>query len=215
MGHPFVRHRRSAGPPLRLEPRRVRTMGGRRRDQQSGALDLNQFTRCDNGRRTTVRRQQNRLFPTVSVSSIVGRYVDLRMARSTARLPECGVILRGAAIWTVAFLGLVLSVARPAWSGDEAATVIVVRRPFADVLRTFAFDPAIAPYYLVSKMWSILPTPEFELRLLSVLAMATSVLIFWLLSSRFMGRRAGCSAPCSWCCYRQPRGMHMRPGRTR
>ena len=103
-----------------------------------------------------------------------------------------GLILRSGGIWALAFLVLLWGVARPAWSGDEAATVIVVRRPLAGVLRTFAFDPAVAPYYLLSKLWSIVSTSEFWLRLPSVLAMATSVLLFWLLSSRFVGRAASC-----------------------
>ncbi len=93
-------------------------------------------------------------------------------------------------IWALSFLVLVWGIARPAWSGDEAATVIVVRRSFGGVLRTFAFDPAVAPYYVLSKLWSIGSTSEFWLRLLPVLAMATSVLIFWLLASRFLGRMA-------------------------
>ena len=80
---------------------------------------------------------------------------------------------------------------RPAWSGDEAATAMVVRRPLSGVLRTFAFDPALEPYYLLLKLWSVVSTSELWLRLPSVLAMATAVTVVSVLTARFAGRRAG------------------------
>lgn len=78
---------------------------------------------------------------------------------------------------------------RPAWSGDEAATVIVVRRSYRDLLATWSFDPALEPYYLALKIWSTPSTSPFWLRLPSVLAMAAAVAVLWLFLSTVTERR--------------------------
>ena len=67
----------------------------------------------------------------------------------------------------------------------------VVRRPLSQVLRTIRFDPALEPYYLLAKAWSIPSTSEFWLRMLSVLAMATAVTVLWALTVRLVGQPAG------------------------
>ena len=63
----------------------------------------------------------------------------------------------------------------PAWSGDEAATVMVARRPLDQVLQTVESDPALLPYYLLMNVWALPSTNEWWLRLPSVLAMAAAV----------------------------------------
>jgi mannosyltransferase len=83
----------------------------------------------------------------------------------------------------------------PAWSGDEAATVTVVRRTVTQVLRTFHHDPALVPYYAALKMWSLGgATSEFWLRLPSVLAMSTAVAAIWVLAVRLGGQHVGAFA---------------------
>ena len=79
---------------------------------------------------------------------------------------------------------------RPAWSGDEAATVIVVRRSFAQVLATFPHDPALGPYNLAIKAWAFVSMSEPWLRLPSVLAMAGAVVGVAVVTASFAGRRA-------------------------
>ena len=65
----------------------------------------------------------------------------------------------------------------PAWSGDEAATVMVVRRPLDQVLQTAGSDPALLPYYLLGNVWALPSTSEWWLRLPSVLAMVAAVTV--------------------------------------
>ena len=79
----------------------------------------------------------------------------------------------------------------PAWSGDEAATVMVARRPLDQVLQTVESDPALLPYYLLANVWALPSTSEWWLRLPSVLAMATAVAATSLLATRMGGRRLG------------------------
>ena len=79
---------------------------------------------------------------------------------------------------------------RPAWSGDEAATVSVVRRSPGEVLLTWEHDPALVPYYLAMELWSAAHLSELWLRLPSVLAMAAAVVAVWLLACRLGGRRS-------------------------
>jgi mannosyltransferase len=78
---------------------------------------------------------------------------------------------------------------RPAWSGDEAATVSVVRRALTEVLLTWEHDPALTPYYLAMEWWSAPSTSEPWLRLSSVLAMAAAVVAVWYLAAQLGGRR--------------------------
>ena len=79
----------------------------------------------------------------------------------------------------------------PAWSGDEAATVMVARRPLDQVLQTVESDPALLPYYLLANVWALPSTSEWWLRLPSVLAMATAVGATSLLATRMGGRWLG------------------------
>ncbi len=78
---------------------------------------------------------------------------------------------------------------RPAWSGDEAATVLAVRRSTQDLLRTAWHDPALEPYYLLLKPWASISTSEFWLRLPSLLAMAAAVVLLRRLVSRLADDR--------------------------
>ena len=68
---------------------------------------------------------------------------------------------------------------------------MIVRRSFAAVWRTLNFDPALTPYYLLLKLWSVPSTSEVWLRLPSVVAMATAVTATALLATRSSGRRGG------------------------
>lgn len=79
----------------------------------------------------------------------------------------------------------------PAWSGDEAATVMVVRRPLDQVLLTFDHDPALLPYYLLVWGWSTPSAGHGWLRLLSVLATASAVAATHVLARRVGGERLG------------------------
>ena len=95
------------------------------------------------------------------------------------------------AVGGAAFLVLVVGSWVPAWSGDEAATVMVVRRPLDQVLQTVQFDPALLPYYLLVNLWALPSTGEWWLRLPSVLAMAAGVAATSVLAARLGGRRLG------------------------
>jgi mannosyltransferase len=97
-------------------------------------------------------------------------------------------------LWLLSVLVISWASWRPAWSGDEAATVTVVRRSFAQVLRTFHHDPALGPYYLAMKAWSLAATSELWLRLPSILAMASAVGAVWVLTAGLAGRRAAAFA---------------------
>ena len=100
---------------------------------------------------------------------------------------------RGAALAVggAAFLLLVAGSWVPAWSGDEAATVMVARRSWDQVLQTAGSDPALLPYYLLVNVWALPSTSEWWLRLPSVLAMAATVAATSVLASRMGGRRLG------------------------
>jgi mannosyltransferase len=80
---------------------------------------------------------------------------------------------------------------RPAWSRDEAATVMVVRRPLEQVWRTWAFDPALEPFYLMVDVWAVVSTSEFWLRLPTVLATAATLPVLATLVCRFCGPVGG------------------------
>ena len=95
------------------------------------------------------------------------------------------------AVGGAAFLLLVVGSWVPAWSGDEAATVMVVRRPLDQVLLTATSDPALLPYYLLTNVWALPSTSEWWLRLPSVLAMTAAVAATFLLATRMGGRRLG------------------------
>ena len=98
---------------------------------------------------------------------------------------------KAAVVWAVSIAVLAWGVRRPAWGVDEGASVMVVRRSFAQVLETLRFDPALEPYYVLLKAWSLPSTSEFWLRLSSVLAMAGAVTAVWYLVRRLAGDRAG------------------------
>lgn len=77
----------------------------------------------------------------------------------------------------------------PAWSGDEAATVVVVARSGEELRAVLANDPALAPYYLLMDGWSTVSTAALWLRLPSALAMGTAAgtlfaLVAWVLGHR-------------------------------
>ncbi|HSU35990.1 MAG TPA: hypothetical protein VLJ88_10045 [Propionibacteriaceae bacterium] len=80
---------------------------------------------------------------------------------------------------------------RPAWSRDEAATAMVVRRPLAQVWRSWAFDPALEPFYLLINLWAEVSTSEFWLRLPPVMATAATLPVLATLTSRFCAPPAG------------------------
>lgn len=82
----------------------------------------------------------------------------------------------------------------PAWSADETASVMVVRRSWSGVLHTFRYDSALEPYYLFLKVWSWPSTSHMWLRLPSVLAMSGAVCCVWLLAQRLYGPRVGLAA---------------------
>ena len=106
--------------------------------------------------------------------------------------PSRGLGLGSAlAVGGAAFLLLVAGSWVPAWSGDEAATVMVARRPLDQVLQTAGSDPALLPYYLLANVWALPSTSEWWLRLPSVLAMVAAVTVTSVLASRMGGRRLG------------------------
>ena len=77
------------------------------------------------------------------------------------------------ALWVASCVVLVAGSWVPAWSGDEAATIMVVRRTLAEVRQTSVYDPALQPYYLVLNVLAVPSTAAWWMRLTSVLAMAT------------------------------------------
>lgn len=89
----------------------------------------------------------------------------------------------------------------PALSGDESASVVVVRRTWTQVLRVWTFDAALEPYYLVLKSWAALTSSlswtsltsgsPGLLRLPSVLAMAAAVTVLVLLARAAVDLRTG------------------------
>lgn len=95
------------------------------------------------------------------------------------------------AVWAVSFGVLIGGSWVPAWSGDEAATVMVVRRTLTEVVRTAAYDPALQPYYLLLNLWATPSTGSGWLRLTSVVAMATAVTLTAALGTRLLGRYGG------------------------
>ena len=121
---------------------------------------------------------------TVGVRDPVGATAEMRPAPSR-RLGRGSALAVGGA----ALLLLVAGSWVPAWSGDEAATVMVARRPLDQVLQTAGSDPALLPYYLLGNVWALPSTSEWWLRLPSVLAMVAAVTVTSLLASRMGGRR--------------------------
>lgn len=113
-------------------------------------------------------------------------------ARPTSR--DSAPARRREDVWTtvgvwVAALGVILWGSwRPAWSGDEAATITVIRRPFSEVVQSFTFDSALAPYYVLLKLWSQVSMTPFWLRLPSALAMATAVALLYRLVRKLADR---------------------------
>ncbi len=74
----------------------------------------------------------------------------------------------------------------PAWSRDEAATVMVVRRSMDQVWRTWAFDPALEPFYLLMRLWAVVSTSELWLRIPSILAAVGTAVIIAAMVRRFV-----------------------------
>ena len=114
-------------------------------------------------------------------------------ATTGAGVASSRVLGRGAALAVggAAALLLVAGSWVPAWSGDEAATVMVARRPLVQVLQTVESDPALLPYYLFANVWALPSTNEWWLRLPSVLGMAAAVAATSVLATRMGGRRLG------------------------
>lgn len=98
------------------------------------------------------------------------------------------------ALWVASCAVLVAGSWVPAWSGDEAATIMVVRRTLAEVRQTSVYDPALQPYYLVLNVLAVPSTAAWWMRLTSVLAMASAVTLTAALAIRWLGRRGGIAA---------------------
>jgi len=78
----------------------------------------------------------------------------------------------------------------PAWSIDEAASVMVVRRSAAEVVKVAGVDTALGPYYIALNAWSVVSDAAVWLRLPSVLAAAAAVVVLFVLVWGVTGRRA-------------------------
>lgn len=115
----------------------------------------------------------------------------LRRPRHPLRALRALLVARSPAVYATSFLVIFWNSWRPAWSGDETASVMVVRRSWPGALRTVRFDAALEPYYLLLKVWSAPSTSHLWLRLPSVLAMAGAVTALAALMGRLVGSRAG------------------------
>jgi mannosyltransferase len=85
------------------------------------------------------------------------------------------------------FAVFLFGVSRPAWSGDEAATVVILRRTGAQFWAAVRHDPAIGPYYVLMKPLSMLSMSPLALRLPSALAMAGAAVVLFVLVRRAAG----------------------------
>ncbi|MEI6621231.1 MAG: glycosyltransferase family 39 protein [Actinomycetes bacterium] len=94
--------------------------------------------------------------------------------------------------WLLAFCFYLAAAWNPAWSNDESATVVVVRQSFSQVWRYAGLDPALGPYYLIMKPWSLISTDHLWLRLPSVIAMSTAVALLFVLVCRMIDQRTAC-----------------------
>ena len=68
---------------------------------------------------------------------------------------------------------------------------MVVRRPLDQVWRSWAFDPALEPFYLLVNLWAEVSMSEFWLRLPAILATAATLPVLAALTSRFCAPPAG------------------------
>lgn len=89
----------------------------------------------------------------------------------------------GAAATLVCLVGA----ARPAWSGDEAATVVILRRSGAEFWRAVGGDPAIGPYYVLLKPMALLSMGHMWLRLPSALAIGLASAVLAVHVHRMLG----------------------------
>jgi mannosyltransferase len=94
-----------------------------------------------------------------------------------------------------AFFGVALVVYgafawRPVFWVDEYLTQSAIARPWGDLLNWITTrDPAPGPYYIVMKIWSSASTNPFWMRLPSVIAMASAVVVIAGLVRRLAGMR--------------------------
>ena len=68
---------------------------------------------------------------------------------------------------------------------------MVVGRPLDQVWRSWAFDPALEPFYLLVNLWAEVSMSEFWLRLPAILATAATLPVLAALTSRFCAPPAG------------------------
>ena len=97
---------------------------------------------------------------------------------STVRRGTGGRLLT-AAVGLVTLAVVVLFSWRPAWSGDEAATLVVIRRPLHEVLRTTDVAPMVEPYYVLAKVWGTVSMSPVWLRLLSAVGVALACVVLY------------------------------------
>lgn len=96
-----------------------------------------------------------------------------------------------AAVGLVGLGTLLLGAAVPAWSVDESATLVILRRSGQRFWQAALLDNhgAIAPYYLLMKPWSAVSPDPVWLRLPTIVATAaTAALLVWFLQ-QVAGRR--------------------------
>jgi uncharacterized membrane protein len=98
------------------------------------------------------------------------------------------------ALWVMSFGLLFVGSWVPAWSGDEAATIMVVRRTLGEVRQTSTYDPALQPYYLLVNVLAVPSTASWWMRLSSVLAMASAVTLTAATAHRWLGRPGAIAA---------------------
>ena len=77
----------------------------------------------------------------------------------------------------------------PAWSIDEAASVMVVRRSAAHVWQSALVDAALGPYYLFLFAWSHVSDSGFSLRLPSAICAGLAVVVVFALVTEASSRR--------------------------
>jgi mannosyltransferase len=79
---------------------------------------------------------------------------------------------------------------RPVFWVDEYLTQSAIARPWGDLFDLITTrDPALGPYYVIMKIWSSASTSLFWMRLPSVVAMASAVVVVAVLVRRLAGMR--------------------------
>jgi 4-amino-4-deoxy-L-arabinose transferase-like glycosyltransferase len=79
---------------------------------------------------------------------------------------------------------------RPVFWVDEYLTQAAIARPWSDLFHwIITRDPALGPYYIVMKIWSSVSISPFWMRLPSVVAMASAVVIVAVLVRRLVDMR--------------------------